>query len=183
MALGWVAIRTMRAPERVGKIVSWNCSQNFQGIWSPKGWWPSLKLLIADLREICPSRHTCGKNDETYDYTSNYKINKFQGIWQVASIKQKNFSFWVVQRCVIKSTHRMISIFISNLWSWENLYNVDRTDSLVDFFTRLGCRWGWWMHTRGGGSCLFPSTFVSLWLLFSISPVCPLWKPVGLFCE
>jgi hypothetical protein len=37
MTLGWVAMRTMRAPERLGKLVSWNCSQNFHGIWSPEG--------------------------------------------------------------------------------------------------------------------------------------------------
>lgn len=37
IALGWVAIRTIRTPENVGKTVSWNCSLNFQGIWSPGG--------------------------------------------------------------------------------------------------------------------------------------------------
>ena len=31
-ALGWTAIRTIRAPERLGNTLSWNCSQNFQGI-------------------------------------------------------------------------------------------------------------------------------------------------------
>uniref|UniRef100_A0A2P2M6G0 RNA cytidine acetyltransferase 1-like n=1 Tax=Rhizophora mucronata TaxID=61149 RepID=A0A2P2M6G0_RHIMU len=30
-------MRTIRAPERLGKTVSLNCSQNFHGIWSPKG--------------------------------------------------------------------------------------------------------------------------------------------------
>ena len=37
MTPGWVAMRTMRAPDRPGKTVSWNCSQNFHGIWSPEG--------------------------------------------------------------------------------------------------------------------------------------------------
>ena len=36
------------------------------------------------------------------------------------------------------STHRMKIIFLCTLWSWVNLYSVDNTDSLVDFFDLVG---------------------------------------------
>ena len=42
------------------------------------------------------------------------------------------------------SAHRMKANFISNLWSWENLYSRDRTNSLLEFLRWLGCRCDWW---------------------------------------
>ena len=36
------------------------------------------------------------------------------------------------------STHRMKIIFLCTLWLWVNLYSVDNTDSLVDFFDLVG---------------------------------------------
>ena len=38
------------------------------------------------------------------------------------------------------SINRMKTYFLSNLWSWENLYIVEMPRSLVDFLTWLGCR-------------------------------------------
>ena len=37
------------------------------------------------------------------------------------------------------SAQRMKSSFICNLWSWSNVYIVERPRSLVDFLTWLGC--------------------------------------------
>ena len=36
--------------------------------------------------------------------------------------------------------NRMKPTFISILWSWFNVYSVDRDNSLLDFLTWLGCR-------------------------------------------
>ena len=36
------------------------------------------------------------------------------------------------------SVNRMKSSFLCNLWSWTNLYIVDRPRSLVDFFDLVG---------------------------------------------
>ena len=36
---------------------------------------------------------------------------------------------------VTSSAHRMKTTFLCTLCSWENLYSVDNTDSLVDFLT------------------------------------------------
>ena len=38
------------------------------------------------------------------------------------------------------SMRRMKSSFVYNLWSWTNLYMVDRPSSLVDFLTWLGSK-------------------------------------------
>ena len=38
------------------------------------------------------------------------------------------------------STHRMKFTFMCALWSWEKLYSVDNTGSLVDFSAWLGYR-------------------------------------------
>ena len=38
------------------------------------------------------------------------------------------------------SVHRMMMFFLSNLWAWLNVYSVDRSNSLWDFLTWLGCR-------------------------------------------
>ena len=40
------------------------------------------------------------------------------------------------------SAQRMKTSFICNLWSWSNVYIVERPRSLVDFFTWLGCSYG-----------------------------------------
>ena len=37
------------------------------------------------------------------------------------------------------SAQRMKTSFICNLWSWSNVYIVERPRSLVDFLTWLGC--------------------------------------------
>ena len=46
----------------------------------------------------------------------------------------------VVFENVVTSTQRIKANFLSNLWTWANLYNVDNTDSLLDFLTWLGSR-------------------------------------------
>ena len=38
------------------------------------------------------------------------------------------------------SINRMKSTFLCNLWSWVNLYSVERPRSLVDFLTWVGCK-------------------------------------------
>ena len=39
----------------------------------------------------------------------------------------------------VSFVQRTKTIFLSNLWSWANLYNVDNTNSLVNFFV---LKWG-----------------------------------------
>ena len=36
------------------------------------------------------------------------------------------------------STRRMKRFFICNLWSWANVYNMDRNKSLLNFLTWIG---------------------------------------------
>ena len=43
------------------------------------------------------------------------------------------------ENCVT-SAQRTKATFLSNLWSWANLYSVDNTNYLLDFLTWLGCR-------------------------------------------
>ena len=38
------------------------------------------------------------------------------------------------------SAQRMKANFVSNLWTWANLYSVDNTNSVLDFLTRLESR-------------------------------------------
>ena len=38
------------------------------------------------------------------------------------------------------SINRMNSTFLCNLWSWVNLYSVERPRSLIDFLTWVGCK-------------------------------------------
>ena len=40
----------------------------------------------------------------------------------------------------VSSIQRKKVTFMSNLWSWANLYSVDNTNSLVDFLSWMGCR-------------------------------------------
>ena len=56
--------------------------------------------------------------------------------------------FWIVWQVrnraafedVAPFAHRMKVTFLCTLWSWENLYSVDNTDSLVNFLVWLGYR-------------------------------------------
>ena len=41
---------------------------------------------------------------------------------------------------VTPSSHRLKTTFLCTLWSWANLFSVDKTDSLMDFLTWLGYR-------------------------------------------
>ena len=54
----------------------------------------------------------------------------FWTIWQV-----RNRSAF---EDVAPSTHRMKVTFLCTLWSWANLYSVDNTNSLADFFGVVG---------------------------------------------
>ena len=93
IALGWVAIRTIRAPERLGKTVSRNCSQNFHGIWSPWGERPWLRLFIADFREIWPSRQTWKKKLNSWSasaYTDYNNANKSKVLVSIMQINYMN---------------------------------------------------------------------------------------------
>ena len=38
------------------------------------------------------------------------------------------------------SVNRVKSTFLYNLWSWVNLYSVERPRSLIGFLTRVGCK-------------------------------------------
>ena len=38
------------------------------------------------------------------------------------------------------SINRMESTLLCNLWSWVNLYSIERPMSLVDFFTWVCCK-------------------------------------------
>ena len=40
----------------------------------------------------------------------------------------------------VSSSQRTKATFLSNLWSWANLYTVDNTNSVVDFLSWMGCR-------------------------------------------
>ena len=40
----------------------------------------------------------------------------------------------------VTSAQRIKINFISNLWSWANLFGNDTINSVLDFFTWLGCR-------------------------------------------
>ena len=56
--------------------------------------------------------------------------------------------FWTLwrtrNRLVFKNevtfAQRIKANFVSNLWTWANLYCVDNTNSVLDFFTWLGSR-------------------------------------------
>ena len=38
----------------------------------------------------------------------------------------------------VTSAQRIKAYFLSNLWTWPNLYSVDNTNSLLDFFDLVG---------------------------------------------
>ena len=40
----------------------------------------------------------------------------------------------------VPSAQRIKANFVTNLWTWANLYSVDNTHSVIDFFTWLGSR-------------------------------------------
>ena len=54
------------------------------------------------------------------------------------------------------SINRMNSTFLYNLWSWVNLYGVERPGSLVDFLTWVGCKGVLWFLLRWRVGALFP---------------------------
>ena len=64
---------------------------------------------------------------------------KCKKIWMALSL----CLFWTLWRerniaafeDVTPFAHRLKTTFLCTLWSWENLYTVDNTDSLVDFLT------------------------------------------------
>lgn len=51
-------MRTTRAPERLGNSASWNCCEMVQGMRSPVGDPPWLRVVSADWRLISPSMQT-----------------------------------------------------------------------------------------------------------------------------
>ena len=69
---------------------------------------------------------------------------KRKKIWTTAPLCQ----FWTL-RCArnrlafeneVTSAQGIKINFVSNLWSWANLYSNDNTNSVLDFLTWLGCR-------------------------------------------
>ena len=40
----------------------------------------------------------------------------------------------------VTNAQKTKSNFLSNLWTWANLYSVDNMNSLVEFLAWLGCR-------------------------------------------
>ena len=77
--------------------------------------------------------------------------------WQGASVGKKRKSIWLAALLCLFWTvwqnrnkvvfenraildQRTKVIFLSKLWSLENIHSVDNTNSLVDFLAWLGCR-------------------------------------------
>ena len=44
----------------------------------------------------------------------------------------------VFENEMVTSDQRIKSNFVTNLWTWANLYCVDNTNSILDFLTWLG---------------------------------------------
>ena len=69
---------------------------------------------------------------------------KRKNIWLTAPL----CLFWTLwqERNMVAFENRVISaqrikvIFLSNFWSWANLYSVDNTNYLLDFLVWLGFR-------------------------------------------
>ena len=40
----------------------------------------------------------------------------------------------------VTSVHRIIANFVTNLWTWANLYSVDNMNFVLDFLTWMGSR-------------------------------------------
>ena len=77
--------------------------------------------------------------------------------WQGAAVGKKRKKIWLAaplclflnlwrsrNRLVfeneVSSVQRIIANFVSNLWTWANLYSVDNTHPVLDFLTWLGSR-------------------------------------------
>ena len=77
--------------------------------------------------------------------------------WQGAAVGKKRKKIWfAAQQCLfwniwrarnrlvfeneVPSTQRIKANFVTNLWTWANLYSVDNTQSVIEFFTWLGSR-------------------------------------------
>ena len=77
--------------------------------------------------------------------------------WQGAAMGKKRKKIWIAtplclfwtlwrarNRLVfeneVTSEQRIKANFVSNLWTWANLYSVDNTNSVLDFLTWLGSR-------------------------------------------
>ena len=68
------------------------------------------------------------------------------------------------------SVNRMKYTFLCNLWSWVNLYSVEKPRSLVDFLTWVGCKGSLCFLLRAGRCALlfaFPSGAL-LYLLYTL---------------
>ena len=57
----------------------------------------------------------------------------------------------------VTSAQRTKANFLSNFWTYANLYSVDNTNSLLDFLTWMGSRYGVWVLLFGpiGFFCSF----------------------------
>ena len=77
--------------------------------------------------------------------------------WQGAAVGKKRKKIWfaaplclfwniwrarnrLVFENEVPSTQRIKANFVTNLWTWANLYSVDNTQSVIEFFTWLGSR-------------------------------------------
>ena len=77
--------------------------------------------------------------------------------WQGAAVGKKRKKIWMAARLCLfwtlwRTRNRLVfenevtfaqrikANFVSNLWSWANLYRADNTNSVLDFFTWLGSR-------------------------------------------
>ena len=90
----------------------------------------------------------------------------------------------------VTSAQRIKASFLSNLWTWANLYSVDNMNSFLDFLTGLGSRYGSWVCFWAGrfsaafacccfclsppGSLLYPSTVLlgTSWFFFDLYKIC-----------
>ena len=69
---------------------------------------------------------------------------KCKKIWMAAPL----CLFWtlwrernrVVFENEVTSVHRINANFVTNLWTWVNLYSVDNMDYVLDFLTWMGSR-------------------------------------------
>ena len=78
-------------------------------------------------------------------------------VWQGAVVVKKRKKIWIAAPlCLfwtlwharnslvfeneVTSAQRIKANFVSNLWTWANLYSVDNTNSVLDFLTWLGSR-------------------------------------------
>ena len=97
-----------------------------------------LFIAIVGLSWVPPTpfcRHLAGQ-----DVPVGKKCKK---VWLVAALCLF-WTIWLERNMVVFDNevffaHKMKTTFISNLWSWANLYSVNKTNSLLDFMTWMGC--------------------------------------------